>query len=528
MAALLAFVLLGTACEPPSLLSGVDRSEGTLDLSVGSMSTHNYPVVCANHKSFEAYLGSPIAYVVKVQLNPHNTASIDVEEGNYKSGSASYSGMATVTLTSQDGPVGSLKGTAGPLTISASFRCSANGGGVYTGVKNVMNGTGAAIYFTVDHSGSRIVNLMAITEGWPNHPAPNVQLISQDLPVSSDGHFSVSGNLVAGDSTGLAADGKPAHLEGQLDRFGGATGTITFLSDVAPAPISWSARVAGPIPEPVFPHAPMDIRLISTTEVASDPAINLLYPQSTNLDGTAPGMPLAHGERPQDQWSNAEFIGPEGGTPAEAYREQITPGSVYDIAAWYTQKLLAMGWQTATNSNYGNLASVVMVKGSDHLFVLGFPSRPTRLGQRPLSYYQLILRETAQDTVHINGGAQPGPPDSAIVPCLTPQPATIRISGTVTGTTENRCDTLLGHVGGGRVNCQYPTVAFAIEQTVFIVWGPPYTRNGLEVVGPHLEVFNAASVGPPSFTSTNGTVHVTGHYVGSGYDETVDVTTACS
>jgi hypothetical protein len=293
-------------------------------------------------------------------------------------------------------------------------------------------------------------------------------------------------------------------------------------------PITWTATVAGPVDSPVFPHAALNIKLITAEEVGSDPAINLLYPGSTSLDGVLfPGdlrSPAVKPELPQDQWANMDFARPAGAAPAEAFKRFLTPGSAYDVAQWYQSRLTAMGWQTTTDTNYGNVLSLAFLNGPHRFFLLSFVTRPFDSAQNGTTF-ELTLREAAQDAVRVDSGLQLGTPYPPISPCPQPvAPAVITLTGTLSGTSSTLCP-----VYGDRRPpwCTYWSVGFVVGQTRFIVWGPPYSSNDMTITDPQLRIHAARPVQPAQSTVTGTSLRIVGHFSGQGYDETADISTQC-
>ncbi len=247
-------VVLGVAivlggCSSPA---DVDPNEGTGTLTYGEHSAQHRPLICRDHTSIAGGFGTGLDHVdLSATLTSSRSAHIEVTVPVYKGGDATYRGTASVSLTSSAGPIGSLDGAVDrggtPVPVSAEFFCTAAGGGVYT----TDEGEGAlSLYFTVSHDGRRVVDLVASTTRGEGIPRPNVGLRASDVAIAADGGFSVTAALVAEDASGLVAQGRPASLRGRLDRFGGASGRVTFPASVAPSPFTWTGRVAGPIAKP--------------------------------------------------------------------------------------------------------------------------------------------------------------------------------------------------------------------------------------------------------------------------------------
>jgi hypothetical protein len=515
----------------------VDRSEGTGDLSIDGVTQKNEPIVCNNHKSFEmlAATGSLAAYQLEVTIDSQSSATVELHELSEKAPDVIVPAKATVRLSSSEGPVGSLSGKAQPgpgqpgvpVDFSVHFRCSANGGGEYATASFFKEHERNVLFFTVDHSGGTVVDFEVMPEGDTVRPLPNVQLHGSNLPVGADGTFRLTAPVHAGDPTGKAFDGQSATIKGRLDRVGNASGTLTYPPGVLDGPVNWTATIAGPLPNPVFPHAALDTRLITAAEIVSDPAINLLYPGSTNPDGSPPGPPAVNAELPQDQWSHMDFLSarPAGGSYAEAHRELISPGSAYDMVQWYQSQLTAMGWRTTPDSNYGNVPGLLLFRGPHAMFLLSFGQEGNYRAPATGTIYNLRLREAAQDTVRVAQGWQPGAPNPPFIPCAQPYgTAVIKLIGTVSG----GASTLCAFGGPPRLpSCQYPSASFVIGQTRFVIWGPPSANDGMTITDPQLRARTIPPVEPTKFTVSGVALHITGHFRGYGYDETADISTQC-
>jgi len=528
-------VLLLAGCGPFSGSSGssvnsgaVDTSEGTATVTVNNQSVTS-PIVCANHNTFSVevpggnYAMGP--FLVKITLNSGSSATVVVTQVDYKEPYSTYSLNVAVALAGTDGPVGSLQGTIGSgnrlLSVGATFACSANGGGVYVGSTARTAGLAGQVdvYYTVSHDGKKIVEAIINTDecggAWPN-----VQLMASNVPVASNGRFTVSGPLVAQDPSGVAFSGKNATFSGIINGDGSASGTMQLPLTKANQ-LNWIAAIAGPIAAPRFPHAPLSQAVVTDKQVASNPAINLIYPGSTNLDGSAPAAPAANYERPNEASANLHPWNCVNGVqrwPAEASREQVTPDSVYAVARWYQQKLLAFGWQTGTQPGGPN--EITWFASAQSRITLHLTGRSTSSVKTD---YWLQLSEVSSSAPSLEKGFTLGPMANPIVACIPTQAAAINVTGTVSGSTSTTCIP-------GIPACESPlSFNFAIGEVVFSVrlTSPLGTRNEVVVVGPHLDQHELFAVYPVSITSAGGNINVSGTFSGEGLLETLNASTHC-